>query len=100
MLIWLNDKPVDLEELRLVVVRGERPRELALTVDSLGSAQVLDLGHPKAQRLVLALIDLFDLLKTENRDGPPSSDWLHGGDDLRLRGRREPPVGSGLDAGG
>jgi hypothetical protein len=85
MLLWLNDKPVDLEELRLVVVRGERPRELAVTVDSLGSAQVLDLSPAKARRLVLALIDLFDTLR-ESRDGSPDSDRVRDGDDLRLRG--------------
>jgi hypothetical protein len=100
MLIWLNDKPVDLEELRLVVVRGERPRELALTVDSLGSMQVIDLGHPKAQRLVLALIDLFDILKPENRDGPPSSDRVRDGDDLQLRGRGSSAGNALLGLGG
>jgi hypothetical protein len=86
MLLWLNDRPVDLEDFRLTVHRGDAPREIVVTVGSLGGAQTMPLGHPKAQRLVLALIDLFDVLKPENRDGPPSSDRVRDGDDLQLRG--------------
>jgi hypothetical protein len=86
MLLWLEEKPVDLEDCRLVVGRGDRPRELFLRVESLGNSQVIDLGHPKAQRLVLALIDLFDILKPEAHDGPPSSGRVRDGDDLQLRG--------------